>query len=191
MPSRTRMEAHLSTSGQNNATSMQNAWQNAWRIIKCLAWVSSNSWCFECACSQSLRVGPCLAQVHSRRYQPCEQWSATWQVRERERERERERCLFRGFYLPIHWGLCEIMIIYGDPLWVFIWRVFLNVAQLHLVMSLRLVHQGMCASATRGRSRSLPSCHVISQSKQAGIGMHWNSWFHCCTVGQTVYLHNA
>ena len=33
---------------------------------------------------------------------------------------ERERCLFRGFYLPIHWGLCEIMIIYGDPLWVFI-----------------------------------------------------------------------
>ena len=106
-------------------------------------------------------------------------------------QRERERCLFRGFYLPIHWGLCEIMIIYGDPLWVFIWRVFLNVAQLHLVMSLRLVHQGMCASATRGRSRSLPSCHVISQSKQAGIGMHWNSWFHCCTVGQTVYLHNA
>ena len=66
----------------------------------------------------------------------------------------------------------------------------LNVAQLHLVMSLlRLVHQGMCASATRGRSRSLPLCHVISQSKQARIGMHWNSYLHCCTVGQKVYTY--
>ena len=67
--------------------------QNALHIIKCLAGAFSRSWCLECACSQSLCVGPCLAQVHSRCYQPCEQWSATW----RDRERERERCLFKGY----------------------------------------------------------------------------------------------
>ena len=167
--------------------------QNALHIIKCLAGAFSRSWCLECACSQSLCVGPCLAQVHSRCYQPCKQWSATWRVR--ERERERERCLFKGLYYPIHWTLYiyyiyiyGIMVIhYGNSYEL---TSVLNVAQLHLVMSLlRLVHQGMCASATRGRSRSLPLCHVISQSKQARIGMHWNSYLHCCTVGQKVYTY--
>lgn len=108
-----------------------------------------------------------------------------------QRARERERCLFKGLYYPIHWTLYYIygimVIHYGNSYEL---TSVLNVAQLHLVMSLlRLVHQGMCASATRGRSRSLPLCHVISQSKQARIGMHWNSYLHCCTVGQKVYTY--